>query len=533
MRCVKCAAVINMGQCPQCGFDHTKRQVRFLSEPAAKDVQLTAAVNAAPVAAVLKEAKKQNAEALVNVLKEVKVKQIQEKTAVTSDGMFEIYDGKVLRRYNGSEANVIVPSYVKHIAQGAFGGKDFCRTVCLPEGLESIGSVAFEKCSELETINLPQGLKDIGIRTFYDCKKLKQIEIPGSVTFICPQAFGRCTALEKVVFQYGIKKVDMDIFGGCSSLQTIHVPDSVQEILPARGGRLTHRIQIQTSEKWVREQEAFFRENPNYLPVHSIADGLEITGDCLLAWHGKQARVVIPSGVREIAENAFANNLSIRVIELPDGLEIIGERAFSGCGKLEEIRLPQTLREIRDEAFRGTGISGIEIPEGVTYVAKGAFRDCKGLKEVVLPKGQMFLYMSWFQGCSELQRIIVPDSLSWLMDEDVLKRHPHKIQLVASQKWIDKNKAFFSAKWKGFQFEASDVSGPESWFRFYRKAAEDGNPYAQWKLSECYENGTGVKKDLKQAVYWLEKACDNGWHSRAHLDELKAQTKRLFPWRRG
>ena len=289
MRCVKCGAVITQWKCPQCGFDHTKGQVRFLSAPAVKDVQLAAAVDAAPVASVLKQAKKQNAESLVNMLKEVKDKQIKEKTPVTPDGKFEIFDGKLLRKYQGAYERVVVPSNIVHIGQGAFQGNQYCMFVELPYGLESIGSVAFDGCRNLVKINLPHGLKNIGIRSFAECRSLKQIQIPGSVTFICPGAFGRCTALENVVFQDGIKKVDTDIFSGCSSLKTIHVPDSVQEILAARGGRLTQRIQIHASEKWIMRHKEFFRQNPNYTPVYSTADGLDISGDYLRVGDGKES----------------------------------------------------------------------------------------------------------------------------------------------------------------------------------------------------------------------------------------------------
>ena len=41
---------------------------------------------------------------------------------------------------------------------------------------------------------------------------------------------------------------------------------------------------------------------------------------------------------------------------------------------------------------------------------------------------------------------------------------------------------------------------------WYEKAANQGNAPAQYNLGVCYENGRGVKKDLKKAKFWIEKS---------------------------
>lgn len=44
--------------------------------------------------------------------------------------------------------------------------------------------------------------------------------------------------------------------------------------------------------------------------------------------------------------------------------------------------------------------------------------------------------------------------------------------------------------------------------RWYKKAADQGEPYAQYRLGGCYANGAGVAKDIEQAVQWYKKAAD-------------------------
>lgn len=42
---------------------------------------------------------------------------------------------------------------------------------------------------------------------------------------------------------------------------------------------------------------------------------------------------------------------------------------------------------------------------------------------------------------------------------------------------------------------------------WYQDAAEQGNASAQYHLAMLYLNGSGVPKDEKQAVYWLNLAA--------------------------
>jgi TPR repeat protein len=45
---------------------------------------------------------------------------------------------------------------------------------------------------------------------------------------------------------------------------------------------------------------------------------------------------------------------------------------------------------------------------------------------------------------------------------------------------------------------------------WYQKAADQGYANAQHNLGWIYENGVGVPKNDKQAVYWYQKAADQG-----------------------
>jgi TPR repeat protein len=46
--------------------------------------------------------------------------------------------------------------------------------------------------------------------------------------------------------------------------------------------------------------------------------------------------------------------------------------------------------------------------------------------------------------------------------------------------------------------------------KWYRKAAEQGDAVAQYKLARMYKNGEGVTLDYAEAVKWYIKAADQG-----------------------
>jgi TPR repeat protein len=47
--------------------------------------------------------------------------------------------------------------------------------------------------------------------------------------------------------------------------------------------------------------------------------------------------------------------------------------------------------------------------------------------------------------------------------------------------------------------------------KWFRKAADQGNPRAQHNLGFMYANGEGVVNDLAEAVKWYRKAADQGY----------------------
>ncbi|MDE6772837.1 MAG: leucine-rich repeat domain-containing protein, partial [Muribaculaceae bacterium] len=61
---------------------------------------------------------------------------------------------------------------------------------------------------------------------------------------------------------------------------------------------------------------------------------------------------IVPHGITEIPEYAFADCIHLKRVELPEGLTKIGDYAFLGCDSLISIAFPTSLTELGEGALR-------------------------------------------------------------------------------------------------------------------------------------------------------------------------------------
>jgi hypothetical protein len=148
--------------------------------------------------------------------------------------------------------------------------------------------------------------------------------------------------------------------------------------------------------------------------------------------------VVIEAPIKNIGEGAFLGCKNLKSVKLPAGLCEIGASAFESCTSLQSITIPKTVQEIDSKAFANcpaniTVVPGNEeyksaggvlfssnqllscptskagdyvVPEGITYLASGAFKYCKGLTSVTLPSTMKnWNYLS-FGACENLKTVI-------------------------------------------------------------------------------------------------------------------------------
>lgn len=76
---------------------------------------------------------------------------------------------------------------------------------------------------------------------------------------------------------------------------------------------------------------------------------------CGVFYESALERVRLPSTLKRIESDAFANCRNLRSVQLPERLEMIGDKSFYGCG-LTEVVFPASVERIGERAFYGNKI---------------------------------------------------------------------------------------------------------------------------------------------------------------------------------
>jgi hypothetical protein len=186
--------------------------------------------------------------------------------------------------------SVTIPNSVTSIGNSAFSGCSSLTSVTIPSSVASIGSDAFEDCFSLTSVNvpvidyssffsnntveliasainkpvhlidaggneikdfvIPNGVTSIGSKAFYKCSSLTSVTIPNSVTSIGTYAFSGCSGLtnvelhcksinncfsglsniSNVIFGDEVESITNEAFMNCSALTNVIIPNSVTSI---------------------------------------------------------------------------------------------------------------------------------------------------------------------------------------------------------------------------------------------------------------------------------------------------------------
>lgn len=314
--------------------------------------------------------------------------------------------------------SILLPCTIKSIGEYAFYGTAL-KSVTLPEGLTTIDTRAFEH-SELETIHIPRSIQRMGDNPFFECPKLWCFE--GQYA----SNDGRCLidGVELVAFApYGIRDycvpetvehVGYGVFAGCH-FSMLRLPSTLSSV-----------------------GECAFADCEGALYINSnIEDGWFILN--------RFSTVIFGSDVTEVG-NYLSNsyNLENVVFESPDRITSIRDGAFSHCSSLRQIKLPPNLERLGKGVFENSGLTSLQIPDGIvslpdrlcagcknlTNIILGektkeigalCFADCYSLNKIVIPFGVTTIGDGAFADCLKLQEVSLPDTLEVINDDAFIR----------------------------------------------------------------------------------------------------------------
>ncbi len=136
----------------------------------------------------------------------------------------------IVTRYNGTAADVIIPSRYKDkpvtmIDHAAFHDSAVT-SVTIPDSVTAIPDYAFGYCSQLTNISIPNSVTFIGFSAFNSCTSLKSITLPSSLSTIQSYAFYNCENLKTIRIPVSVTSIGNYAFDVCPSLMTVTYPGS-------------------------------------------------------------------------------------------------------------------------------------------------------------------------------------------------------------------------------------------------------------------------------------------------------------------
>lgn len=361
---------------------------------------------------------------------------------------------------------VTIPNSVISIGNSAFGSCPNLTSVNIPNSVTSIGDGAFSDCRGLTSVHLGNSVMTIGDAAFSWCSNLTSINIPNSIVSIGTEAFdyssihpdedgyiGPYLASCKpdsdgnVTVKEGTRIIGSDAFRN-SSINTLTLPSSLKNIGIQRYFCHFHHVNISDVAAWCMID---FGTNPLEVGYWEEPTDLLLNGEPI-------TKVVLPEGTTRIGRSAFRGCKYLTNIYIPESVTEIAESAFTGCyfawknfenkshctsdsywgahicdyetadGVLVEnntiissrniatyVDLPNTITSIGTGAFRDcSNLVGINIPNSVTGIGMSAFENCSSLADIIIPNSVDTIWESAFANCNKLINIIIPSSVKYV-----------------------------------------------------------------------------------------------------------------------
>lgn len=136
-------------------------------------------------------------------------------------------DGKTLVSCWRHDPELVIPEGVEVIGSSAFEDNQDLVSVVFPDSLKKIEARAFKDCCQLNAITFSTGLREIGENAFEGCYALKELSLPDGLLTIGDQCFAFCFHLQKIDLPDGLQEIGTDAFWHCTDLEQVTIPESV------------------------------------------------------------------------------------------------------------------------------------------------------------------------------------------------------------------------------------------------------------------------------------------------------------------
>ncbi|MDE7346419.1 MAG: leucine-rich repeat domain-containing protein [Muribaculaceae bacterium] len=313
---------------------------------------------------------------------------------------------------------LVVPSTVERIEDQALGKCTSLRKIVIPDGLLYFGMN--ESCNSLQTIDfpesltyfgglpasglisctLPAGITEIIDGAFYFCNNLETIEVKGKLKSIGNRAFNYCVNLLSLPDFVYVETVGNEAFRFCDNLRSVTFSDKLKSIcsddeyssLGYTFGSCKSLEHVELGNS-VEEIPDWCFTGCSSLKTFHVPSHCKVIGNGAFNFCKSLEYVEMPERMESIGyaepdeyrKGAFQECSSLESIIIPEGIRTLEEFTLAYCPSLKAVRLPSTLKNIECGALEDCGLTSLELPSGLEYLASRAIT-CDNLEELSVPK---------------------------------------------------------------------------------------------------------------------------------------------------
>ena len=404
-----------------------------------------------------------------------------------------------------SATSIRIPASVTKIEKNAIYWCNSLKTVTFEENsqLTSIGWMAFYYNKALKSVEIPVGVTSIGDSAFGECDSLTGIKIPSSVTTIGEKAFNQCFALNEITIPSSVTSIGKDAFRFCKGLKS---------------------VQFEENSKLTSIPDGMFECCSNLKSV-KLPSSITSIGEMAFSECESLPSIVIPESVTSIGKHAFSKCSALESVEFGKNSQLasIGESAFLNCGSLESIEIPDSVTNIGMYAFgmckkltsvdfgensrladitqsmffECEKLTGVELPSSIKSIGLSAFWD-SGLISIEIPDGVTTIGEGVFRECDDLQTVTIPASVTNVAS-DIFgqSKNPKTIYFKGTEE-----------QWENLKFDPTGTDSPEITISYLRTVKFDPNGHGTAPENVYVKNGETIDcPTLSETGYNLD-----GWY---------------------
>lgn len=313
-------------------------------------------------------------------------------------GQYAFYSCQSLR-------SVVIPKGANELIENSFSGCTSLVNVGDLSYVRMLGESTFSGCSSLVGDAYDLKLKLVSLDSipkaaFNECNELCDIVFSEALSYIGSGAFSYCDSIRNLLFPNTLRVIASSAFYGCTSLETFNCPEQLERVSSTSFYDTAWMLSLGGKENYeviYLGNIALAYDNPNTPHDFSLTfrEGTISIADHFRGLKGYYDHeyivgLVFPTSLKRIGDNAFNvhgsysyGGTKITSLVLPPGIEEIGDCAFAGSNKITSVTFPSSLRNIGESAFAYCkSISSLVLPSTIEKIGTYAFRNCESLAKV-------------------------------------------------------------------------------------------------------------------------------------------------------